>query len=98
WRHLSVSEARALIAEIADDEIQTFRDGLLIANEQNRFTAENYKANLQEFIEAVIRWFETNDFDPKRVEFAFGPGSELPSWRINLRTGKSLLVHGRVDR
>jgi ATP-dependent helicase/nuclease subunit B len=98
WRHLGPGEARALIAEIADDEIQAFRDGLLIANEQNRFTAENYKTNLQDFVEAAIRWFETNQFDPKLVEFAFGPGSELPGWRINLSNGKSILIQGRVDR
>ncbi len=98
WRQLSVAGARSLIAEIADEEIKTFRDGLLTANEQNRFTAENYKANLQEFIEAIIRWFETNHFDPKLVEFAFGQGSNLPGWKVELRNGKSILIHGRVDR
>src|SRR5262249_31549735 len=82
WRNLNVDEGRELVAKIADEEIETFRDGLLVANEQNRFTAENYKANLQEFIEAILRWFETNDFDPKRVEFAFGQGSDLPGWKL----------------
>ncbi len=98
WRDLSPSEGRELIGRIADEEMETFQDGLLASNEQNRFTAENYKAALQEFIEVVIGWFERNHFDPSFVEFEFGGRSNLPGWNVRLSDGKSIVIEGRVDR
>jgi ATP-dependent helicase/nuclease subunit B len=98
WRELSPEEARQKIRRIAEEEIQLFKEGLLLANEQNRFTAANYVAGLEKFIERVIEWFESNQFDPAEVELAFGGGAEIPGWRIPLNNGKVLALRGRVDR
>jgi ATP-dependent helicase/nuclease subunit B len=98
WRDLSVPEAREWIARIADDEMIVFRDGLLLANEQNRFTGENYKATLQDFIGTVVEWFGTNAFDPIEVELPFGQGEGLPGWRVPLENGRELVLGGRIDR
>jgi ATP-dependent helicase/nuclease subunit B len=98
WRDWSAAEARELIGRIADEIIEGFRNGLLVANEQNRFTAESYKASLQDFIEVLIGWFKTNKFDPTLVEFEFGAKSKLPGWKVELAGGKSIVIHGRVDR
>ena len=55
--------------------------GAAVYNEQNKFTGDNYKAALQDFIQVVIGWFETNQFDPELVEFAFGADSGEPAMR-----------------
>jgi ATP-dependent helicase/nuclease subunit B len=98
WRQLSPLEAREKIGGIADREMEAFHDGLLIASGQNLFTAQNYKSALQDFIEVVIDWFNTNHFDPEQVEFGFGPDTPIPGWRIPLEHGHALMVRGRVDR
>ncbi len=98
WRDLTPDAARERIGRIADALTGTFRDGLLAATEQNRYTARTYKRSLQEFIAVIIEWFETNRFDPERGEFAFGKASPLPGCRVPLKDGRALILHGRLDR
>lgn len=98
WRDLTPAQARTRVGIIAENITRNYRDGLLIANEQNRYTAENYKIALQDFIAVIIQWFNTNSFDPERVEFGFGRETTLPGWRLPLRNGHTLVLHGRVDR
>jgi ATP-dependent helicase/nuclease subunit B len=98
WRNVTPAEARTRVGRIADELIPTFRDGLMAKSEQNRFTAENYKAGLQELLSVLVEWCTTNRFDPIEVEFGFGAGSELPTWRLELENGRAMLLYGRVDR
>lgn len=100
WREWSVDEARQLVGRIADEEMVTFRDGMLLANEANRFTGENYKSALQDFIALVVRWFAANQFNPAAVELPFGQKDEdsLPGWTLPLANGCTLVLGGRVDR
>jgi ATP-dependent helicase/nuclease subunit B len=98
WRDLDPAEARDRVGRIADHLTATFKNGLLAATEQNRYTAETYKKSLQEFIAVLIAWFKTNKFDPHKVEFAFGKESNLPGWRLPLAHGRALILHGRLDR
>ena len=98
WRDLTAAHARERIGAIAQTLTQHYRDGLLIANEKNRYTAENYTITLQDFIEVVIDWFRTNRFDPEQVEFGFGKGTTLPGWKLPLKNDRAIVIHGRVDR
>jgi ATP-dependent helicase/nuclease subunit B len=98
WRDVTPQEARERIGRIADALTVSFKGGLLAVTEQNRYTAENYKKSLQEFIAVVVEWFQTNKFDPARVEFGFGRDSDLPGWQVPLENGRALILHGRLDR
>jgi ATP-dependent helicase/nuclease subunit B len=98
WRDVTPEQAKTRVAQIADEIIPQFHGGLLASTEQNRFTAENYKAGLQELIGVLIEFCQTNRFDPAVVEFGFGKGNPVPGWRVELADGKKLVLHGRVDR
>jgi ATP-dependent helicase/nuclease subunit B len=98
WRDLTPQEARGRAGRIAEEIIPVFRDGLLAKTEQNRFTAENYKAGLQELLGVLVEWCGTNRFDPDEVEFGFGGRSELPAWKLDLGNGRAVMLFGRVDR
>ncbi|MGZ8898997.1 MAG: PD-(D/E)XK nuclease family protein, partial [Limisphaerales bacterium] len=98
WRDLKPDEAKERAGRIADELIPEFHDGLLAKTVQNRFTAENYKAGLQELISILVDWCATNSFDPEEVEFGFGGRSDLPAWRLELGNGRTVLLYGRVDR
>jgi ATP-dependent helicase/nuclease subunit B len=98
WRDLTPEQASDRIGRIADVVIERFHDGLMASSEQNRFTAQNYKAGLQELIGVLVGWLATNRFDPEVVEFGFGGKNALPPWRIELDTERAVLLFGRVDR
>jgi ATP-dependent helicase/nuclease subunit B len=99
WRDLAPAQARDRLATLAQALMTGFRDGLLQANEQSRFTANLLVESLQDFIEVVIGWMHTQyQFDPVAVELPFGEDPAAPAWRLDLAEGFQLEIYGRIDR
>ena len=100
WRDLTPAEARERIGRIAAGLAPDYREGLLRADDQSRFTARALTAALQDFVETLVTWMRGQyEFDPAKAETGFGlddPG--LPAWQIDLGNGHKLALCGRVDR
>jgi ATP-dependent helicase/nuclease subunit B len=100
WRDLTPTEARERIGRIAAGLAPVYREGLLRADDQSRFTARALAAALQDFVETLVTWMRGQyEFDPAKAETGFGlddPG--LPAWEIDLGNGHKLALCGRVDR
>ena len=77
-----------------------YRDGLLHANEQSRFTARVLAESLQDFIETLVTWMRGQyEFDPAVAELEFGIRDVgAPAWEIDLGAGHRLALRGRIDR
>ena len=100
WRDLTPAQARERIHQIAAGLAEDYREGLLRADDQSRFTARALTAALQDFVEMLVTWMRGQyDFEPAKAETGFGLGdSELPAWSIDLGAGNRLALGGRVDR
>ena len=100
WRDLTPSEARERIGRIAAGLAPDYREGLLRADDQSRFTARALTAALQDFIAALVGWMRGQyEFDPAKAETGFGlDDAGLPAWQIDLGSGHKLALCGRVDR
>jgi ATP-dependent helicase/nuclease subunit B len=100
WRDLKPPDARERVGQIAADLAPNYRDGLLRADEQNRFTARGLAEALQNFVETFVTWMRGQyEFDPVVAELDFGfDGSRAPAWEIDLGGGHKLSLHGRIDR
>jgi len=99
WRDLSPNEARDRIGRIADELLPVFQNGLMLANEQNRFLARSYKESLLRFVATVVAWMAQYEFDPVEVELGFGvKDGKLPAWELDLGDGHRLAFRGRIDR
>ncbi len=100
WRDVTPAEARERIGKIADAMMMSFRDGLLQATEESRFTARVMTESLQDFVETLVGWMRGQyAFDPAAVELPFGDeGNTFPPWELDLGQGHRLLLHGRIDR
>jgi len=100
WRDLTPGEARERIKTCAASMVVSFRDGLLQASEESRFTARMLTESLQDFVETLIGWMRQQyAFDPIAVELPFGDEAKgLPPWELDLGEGHRLLLHGRIDR
>jgi ATP-dependent helicase/nuclease subunit B len=100
WRDLTPREARERIKTCAAGMMVSFRDGLLQASEESRFTARMLTESLQDFVETVIGWMRQQYlFDPVAVELPFGDEANgFPPWELDLGEGHRLLLHGRIDR
>jgi ATP-dependent helicase/nuclease subunit B len=100
WRDITPQEARERIKTCAATMVVSFRDGLLQASEESRFTARMLTESLQDFVETLIGWMRQQyAFDPVAVELPFGDEAKgFPPWGLDLGEGHRLLLHGRIDR
>jgi ATP-dependent helicase/nuclease subunit B len=99
WRDLTPAEARERIGRIAQALLVTYRDGLLEASAETRFTARVLTESLQDFVETLVAWMRGQyQFDPAAVELAFGEEGGAPAWEVDLGNGQGLSLHGRIDR
>jgi ATP-dependent helicase/DNAse subunit B len=100
WRDVTPAEARERIGQIAAGLAPDYREGLLRADDESRFTARALTAALQDFVATLVAWMRGQyEFDPAKAETGFGlddPG--LPDWKIELGDGHTLALRGRVDR
>ncbi|HLZ54058.1 MAG TPA: PD-(D/E)XK nuclease family protein, partial [Verrucomicrobiae bacterium] len=100
WRDLTPAEARQRVGGIAAELAPDYRDGLLRADDQGRFTARVLSESLQDFVETLVTWMRGQyEFDPVVAELEFGFGTKsAPAWEIDLDSGRKLALRGRIDR
>jgi ATP-dependent helicase/nuclease subunit B len=100
WRDLTPAGARERIRAIAGAMAVSFRDGLLQASEESRFTARMLTDSLADFVETLTGWMRSQyAFDPAAVELSFGELTDaFPPWPVDLGNGHRLLLKGRIDR
>lgn len=99
WRDITPAEARERAGKIAGELAVDYRDGLLRADEQSRFTARVLAESLQDFIETLVTWMRGQyEFDPAAAELEFGFGPDAPAWEMDLSGGHRLALRGRIDR
>ncbi|HKW27961.1 MAG TPA: PD-(D/E)XK nuclease family protein [Verrucomicrobiae bacterium] len=100
WRDLTPAEARQCVGRIAAELAPDYRDGLLRADDQGRFTARVLAESLQDFVETLVTWMRGQyEFDPVVAELEFGFGTNgAPAWEIDLGSGRKLALRGRIDR
>ena len=100
WRDLTPALARERIGQIAADLAPGYRDGLLRADDQGRFTTRVLAESLQNFVETLVTWMRGQyEFDPVTAELEFGFGADgAPAWEMDLGGGHQLALRGRIDR
>jgi ATP-dependent helicase/nuclease subunit B len=100
WRDLTPEEARERVGKIAAELAPNYRDGLLRADDQGRFTARVLAESLQDFVETLVTWMRGQyEFDPAVAELGFGfEAGGAPAWEMNLGGGRQLALRGRIDR
>jgi len=104
WRDLTPAEARATLAEISEELMPGYHDGLFRESAKTLFAARAMTESLQDFVEVIITWLhEQYEFDPTlaETEFSSTAAATMPAWEIPLGPdlpGLKLSLHGRIDR
>ncbi len=98
WRKIEPGPARILIRDLAVEMQPKFNDGVLVATERDRVESGNLISALEDFIETIIGWMRSYEFEPRAVELRFGPEGPLPPWELPLDGGRTLAFTGSVDR
>ena len=98
WREINPADARLRIARLAEDEARTYHHGLFATSARERFSVRQLSLALQDFIEVIVGWMRQYQFNPEAAELRFGPGGDLPPWKLELSSGGALIFTGSVDR
>ena len=98
WREITPADARHRIARLAEDEARTYHYGLFATSARERFSVRQLSLALQDFIEVIVGWMRQYLFDPEAAELRFGPGGDVPPWKLELNDGRALIFTGSVDR
>jgi ATP-dependent helicase/nuclease subunit B len=99
WRDITPGEARERMGAIVAAMAPSFRDGLMEATAQTRFSARVLAGSLQDFVAAMVQWMSQYEFDPWEAELGFGTErARLPAWELDLGGGRRLLFRGIIDR
>jgi ATP-dependent helicase/nuclease subunit B len=98
WREITPADARHRIARLAEEEARTFHHGLFNTSARERFSVRQLSLALQDFIEVIVGWMRQYQFNPEAAELRFGPGGDVPPWKLELREGRALIFTGSVDR
>jgi ATP-dependent helicase/nuclease subunit B len=99
WRDITPQNARERISAIGSELSPKFADGLFAADERSRFMARALIEQLQNLMAALVNWMGQYEFDPQKVELAFGlEAGDLPAWKLALDRGKQLVLRGKIDR
>jgi ATP-dependent helicase/nuclease subunit B len=99
WRDITVEDARERMGRIVAGMVPNFRDGLMAASAQSRFSAHILAGTLQEFVAAMVQWMSQYQFDPQEVELSFGmDDAGLPPWEVDLGGTGRLVFRGIIDR
>lgn len=99
WRDISAREARERVANISEALVVNYREGLLQASDETRFTARVLTESLQDFVETLVGWMHSQyQFDPVAVELDFGEPATNPPWTLELDAAHRLSLRGRIDR
>ena len=98
WRDITPADARHRIARLAEDEARTYHHGLFATSARERFSVRQLSLALQDFIEVIVGWMRQYQFNPDAAELRFGPGGDVPPWKLELSDGRALIFKGSVDR
>lgn len=99
WRDITPQNARERISAIGSELSPNFAEGLFAADERSRFVARALIEQLQNLMAALVGWMDQYEFDPRKVELAFGvEPNDLPAWKLALGRGKQLVLRGKIDR
>jgi len=99
WRDVTPETARNMVATIARELAQGYREGLLFQDETTQFATVLVTEALQDFVQTMVEWMRSQyDFDPVEAELGFGDGDTCPAWELELEGGLKLHLQGRIDR
>jgi ATP-dependent helicase/nuclease subunit B len=99
WRDITPEEARRRVKDCVEQLLPQYRQGLLAASPQSRFTARVVSESLQDFVATTVQWMAHYQFDPQQSELGFGTdGAKLPAWDLDLGAGRRLIFRGKIDR
>ncbi|MDS9470352.1 helicase-exonuclease AddAB subunit AddB [Sporosarcina pasteurii] len=98
WDSLTKEECWQVARQAVEEITPYFFNRILLSTSRYMYIKRKLVQIIQRTIYSLSTQSKSTVFKPVAIEAGFGPGEQLPSLEIPLRSGQSMKLRGRIDR
>lgn len=98
WGLLSAEQLAQRVDDIVDILAPRLQGQILLSSSRYRYMTRKLKDVVGRASVVLAEHARRGAFEPAALELGFGPGEQLPSYRIELDNGFTMELVGRIDR
>ncbi len=98
WDTVTEEECRAFAAETARAEAAVYREGVFQFGNEEQYKIRRIEDTCFHVCWALVEQVRAGRIKESRYEEAFGRGREIPAVEVNLDSGQTVYVEGKIDR
>lgn len=98
WRNLDMDWCKGQVEELVSQQLAIGGGSVLSSNKRYLYLSDRLKKTVLKAVALIGRHIEMSSFEPAGYEVEFGDQGRYPPISIELPTGESIKMTGRIDR
>ena len=98
WSDLSKENCRKIINSLVDNQVKNNKSSILNSSKRYSYFTDRFKRILTKSVMVISEQMKRSDFEIYKNELAFGFSKDVNSIKLDLPSGESFYLNGRIDR
>lgn len=98
WSDLSHENCRNIINSLVDNQVKNNKSSILNSSKRYSYFTDRFKRILTKSVMVISEQMKRSDFEIYKNELAFGFSKDVNSIKLDLPSGESFYLNGRIDR
>ncbi|WP_415342321.1 helicase-exonuclease AddAB subunit AddB [Clostridium perfringens] len=98
WSGLSKENCRNIINSLVDNQVKNNKSSILNSSKRYSYFTDRFKRILTKSVMVISEQMKRSDFEIYKNELAFGFSKDVNSIKLDLPSGESFYLNGRIDR
>ncbi len=98
WRRLERDWCAKEVSSIVDELVKDAVGSIFLSSGRYKYLSDRLKRVLTRAVWLIAEHIRKSAFEPVGYEVGFGEGEKLPAIRLELPSGESMVLSGRIDR
>ena len=98
WSDLSKENCRNIINSLVDNQVKNNKSSILNSSKRYSYFTDRFKRILTKSVMVISEQMKRSDFEIYKNELAFGFSKDVNSIKLDLPSGESFYLNGRIDR
>lgn len=98
WSDLSKENCRNIINSLVDNQVKNNKSSILNSSKRYSYFTDRFKRILTKSVMVISEQMKRSDFEIYKNELAFGFSKDMNSIKLDLPSGESFYLNGRIDR
>ncbi|HYE81356.1 MAG TPA: helicase-exonuclease AddAB subunit AddB [Clostridia bacterium] len=98
WRQVEKGWCAEKVALIVDELVEDMAGTVFLSSSRYKYLADRLKRVLTRAVWLIAEHIKRSTFEPVGYELGFGEGEKLPAITLELPSGDTMVLSGRIDR